>query len=91
MKILHITPSTNGYEEAILISNAIDKTNNLILIEKDGKKFMTGGFIINDTSQIRNILDEIPKKDQFDFVKSFKMDPFVKFYADKNDLEEIKK
>ena len=44
MKILHITPSTNGYEEAILISNAIDKTNNLILIEKDGKKFMTGGF-----------------------------------------------
>jgi len=41
---------------------------------------MTGGFLLNDTPTIRNILDSIPKEEQYDFVKEFKMDPFVKFY-----------
>lgn len=82
MKILHITPSTNGYETVTLIANAINKTNNLAAIEKDGERFMTGGFLINDTPEIREILDAIPKDQQFKFVKEFKMDPFVKFYLE---------
>ncbi len=82
MKILHITPSTNGYEEVVLLANAINKTNNLAAIEKDGQLFMTGGFLINDTPKIREILDTIPKSQQYDFVKEFKMNPFVKFYLE---------
>lgn len=82
MKILHITPSTNGYEEVTLIANNVNKTNNFSVIEKDGEKFMTGGFLINDTPQIRKVLDAIPKKEQYAFVKDFKMDPFVKFYLE---------
>lgn len=80
MKILHITPSSNGYEEVTLLANRIDRTNSLAAIEKDGEMFYTGGFLINDTPQIRAILDAIPVMEQYEFVKSFKMDPFVKFY-----------
>ena len=82
MKILHITPSTNGYEEVVLLANAINKTNNLAAIEKYGQQFMTGGFLINDTPKIREILDAMPKSRQYDFVKEFKMNPFVKFYLE---------
>jgi hypothetical protein len=82
MKILHITPDTNGYEEVILLANAINKTNSLAAIEKDGQQFMTGGFLINDTPRIRELLDVIPKDQQYEFVKEFKMEPFVKFYLE---------
>jgi hypothetical protein len=84
MKILHITPSSNGYEEVELIANRINKKNHLALILKDGKEFMTGGFLINDTPQIRKVLDEIPKYEQYEFVKQFKTTPFVKGYAENN-------
>lgn len=85
MKVLHITPATNGYEEVVLLANAINKTNNLAAIEKDGQQFMTGGFLINDTPKIREVLDAIPKDQQYEFIKDFKMNPFVKFY-----LEDVK-
>ena len=88
MKILHITQKMNGYEDVELIASRVDEHNSLHAIEKNGKKFMSGGFIINDTPQIRKILDEIPKEDQYEFVKSFKMDPYVKLYADENWLTE---
>jgi hypothetical protein len=84
MKILHITPSTNGYEKVTLLANAINRNNSLAAIEKDGEQFMTGGFLINDTPKIREILDSIPKEQQYDFVKEFKISPFVKFYLDDN-------
>lgn len=83
MKILHITPGSEGYEEVILIANRISRNNSMSLIEKnDGQRFMSGGFLINDTPQIRKVLDSIDKKDQYEFVQSFKMDPFVKYYED---------
>ena len=82
MKILHITPSTNGYEEVTLLANRISKTNGFSAIEKNGKQFMTGGFLINDTPQIRAVLDAIPTDKQYDFVKEFKMEPFVRFYLE---------
>lgn len=80
MKILHITPASDGYEEVVLIANQVSRTNSLSIIEKDGKKLMTGGFIINDTPEIRKALDAIPKGNQYEFVKSFRMEPFAKFY-----------
>lgn len=80
MKILHITPSSNGYEEVELLANNVSEVNHLAAISKHGEFSMTGGFLINDTPQIRAILDSIPKEEQYDFVKSFKMDPFVQFY-----------
>ena len=82
MNILHITPSSDGYEEVRLVANQISRTNNLAAIEKDGVQYMTGGFLINDTPRIRQILDSIPKEQQYEFVKEFKMDPFVKFYSE---------
>lgn len=80
MQILHITPSTRGYEIVTLLANSIDRHNSLAAIEKNGEQFWTGGFILNDTPVIRKILDAIPDDEQYEFVKSFKMDPFVKFY-----------
>ncbi len=83
MKILHITPSSNGYEVVKLIANRISQTNHLALIEKDGKEFMTGGLIISDAPAIREALDRIPKNEQYEFAVLFKLDPFVKDYLEK--------
>ena len=80
MNILHITPSSDGYEEVRLVANQINRTNNLAAIAKNGVEYMIGGFLVNDTPRIRQILDAIPKEEQYEFVKEFKMDPFVKFY-----------
>lgn len=80
MQILHITPSSNGYEVVTLIANRISRKNSLAAIEKDGKPFMTGGFLLHDTPEIRAVLDAIPKEHQHKFVMSFKSDPFVKSY-----------
>lgn len=84
MKILHITPKSDGYEEVELIANSINRKNNLAAIVKDGIEYMTGGFLINDTPRIRQILDAIPRDEQYNFVKDFKMDPFVKFYLEED-------
>jgi hypothetical protein len=82
MKVLHITPSTNGYEEVTLLANRISKTNGFSAIEKNGEQFMTGGFLIKDTPQIRAVLDAIPKEQQYQFVTDFKIEPFVKCYLE---------
>jgi hypothetical protein len=75
MKILHITPSTEGYESVELLANRISRTNNLAAIRKNGQVFYTGGFLIHDTPEIRAVLDKIPKAAQYEFIKEFKMDP----------------
>ena len=82
MKILHITPSTKGYEVVTLLANRISETNGFSAIKKNGEQFMTGGFLINDTPQIRAVLDAIPTDKQYEFVKAFKMEPFVRFYLE---------
>ncbi len=82
MKILHITPNSKGYEEVTLLANRISKTNGFSAIEKNGEQFSTGGFLINDTPQIRDVLDAIPTEKQYDFVKDFKIEPFVRFYLE---------
>lgn len=84
MKILHITPNDKGYEEVTLLANRINRKNSFAAIEKDGEQYMTGGFIINDTPEIRNVLDAIPKEQQYEFVKSFRMEPFAKFYLEED-------
>lgn len=80
MKILHITPKTNGYKEVELLANAVNKNNSLAVIKDEEGLKMTGGFLINDTLEIRKVLDSIEKDKQYEFIQSFKMDPFVKFY-----------
>jgi hypothetical protein len=82
MNVLHITPATNGYELVTLLANKVSKTNGFAAIEKEGEQFMTGGFILNDTPEIRAALDAIPKENQYNFVKDFKMEPFVKLYLE---------
>ena len=64
-KILHITPATNGYEEVTLLANHVNKDNHFAVIEMaDGNKYMTGGLLLNDTPEVRQFLDSIPKKDR---------------------------
>jgi len=82
MKILHITPSSNGYEEVTLLANRVSRKNHMSMIERDGEKFFTGGLLINDTAAIRKVLDAVPASDQYEFVRSFKCDPFKKPYYD---------
>jgi CO dehydrogenase nickel-insertion accessory protein CooC1 len=82
MNVLHIASNTDGYESVILIANRVSKKNQLSLIEKNGEQHMTGGFIITDSPLIRATLDTIPKHGQYDFVKQFKVDPFVKMYQE---------
>ena len=86
MEVLHITPSTNGYEKVTLLANKISKKNGFSAIEKNGEQFATGGFLINDSPQIRNVLDAIPTEKQYEFVKDFRSIPFFKSYLlDEND------
>lgn len=80
MKILHITPATNGYEVVTLVANNVSRSNSLAVIEKDGQILMTGGYLINDTPEIRKVLDMIDRDKQFEFVQQFKSTPMVKFY-----------
>lgn len=54
-------------------------------MKKNGEEFLSGGFIIEDTPLNRKILDSLPINEQLDFVKSFKKDPFIKFYYNDND------
>jgi len=70
MKILHITPDSDGYEEVDLLANRHSKNNQLAVIEKNGEQFITGGFLIQDTPMTRAALDELPKDFQYFFVKS---------------------
>ena len=87
MKILHIAQNSNGYEEVTLIANRISKKVRMPLIEIDGVKKMTGGFLINDTPEIRSILDGMDHDTQYEFMKSIKCDPYVKIYASDEDLK----
>lgn len=88
MKVLHIAQNTIGFEEVTLLANAVDKRNNLAVIEKNGQIYYTGGFLLNDTPEIRAILNNIPNKDQYEFVKTIKVDPFVAFYYDKEKVKQ---
>jgi hypothetical protein len=84
MKILHIAPNTNGYEEVILVANRCSTKIHLAVILRENKKCLTGGYLLNNTPEIRVILDKISLDKQYDFVKSFKSTPFVKLYASTN-------
>lgn len=84
MNILHITPSSNGYESVRLLANRVSRQNQLAVIEKDGEILMTGGYLINDTSQIRGILDSMSPSDQYEFIKSIKDNPFASLYYEED-------
>ena len=81
-KILHLTPSTNGYEEVYLVANRISRNNGLAMIYREGNGGLhyTGGLLLNDTPQIRQVLDGIDEDRQYDFVVSIKSDPFIRAY-----------
>lgn len=80
MKILHITPSSNGYEQVTLLANRHSQKNHLAVIEKNGEQFITGGFLIEDNYINRKCLDKVTKEKQYDFIKSLRQEPFVKSY-----------
>lgn len=79
MKVLHITPFSNGYEVVQLLANRVNKKNSFSVIKKenDNEPLISGGFLINDTPEIRNALNNIPKEKQYNFVKNFKSQPLA--------------
>ena len=83
MNILHITPSSNGYEVVQLIANKVDKTNGLAVISINGELNYTGGFLIEDNAYTRNILNVLPKSMQYEFIKNIRAIPFEKEYLNK--------
>ena len=84
MEVLHITPSTNGYEIVELIANKYNSKISLSVINTNEGIRMTGGFILENTHIIRSVLDSIPKKEQYNFIKSFRNIPFVKEYYEED-------
>lgn len=80
MKILHITPSSNGYEEVELIANRYSKNNHMAVIKKEGEEHFTGGFIVEDNFINRTWLDKVTRDKQYDFIKSLRQEPFTKAY-----------
>lgn len=82
MKIIHITQNNEGYEIVTLVANRYSKTNSMHVIEKDGEILVTGGFILNDTPELRSLLDSTEKEKQYDLIKSIVREPFVKMYAE---------
>jgi hypothetical protein len=89
MKILHITPASIGYEEVTLLANAVNRTNGLAVIEKDGVLYYTGGFLIKDTPEIRKVLDALSPEKQYEFIRDFKSLPFVRFYYEEKGYETL--
>jgi hypothetical protein len=80
MKVLHITPSSGGYEEVELIANRVSQTNGLAVIKKDGELYYTGGIIFEDLEKIRKVFDALPKEEQYELALAFKTTPFVKMF-----------
>jgi len=81
MKVLHITPSSNGYEIVKLLANRYSRKNQLAVIENEqvGHSF-TGGLLFNNTERIRKLFDSIPKNELYDFARELKEMPFEKAY-----------
>ena len=80
MNVIHITPSTDGYEIVELIANKVNKRNQLTVIKKDGTLYYTGGIILEDNPLVRKVLDPLPKNEQYAVASMFKYTPFVKAY-----------
>lgn len=86
MKVLHITPSSEGYQEVNLIANRYSRKNQLAVIEYNGQESFTGGVLLNDTPAIREVLNRIPKTEQYNFVKEFKVNPWAKAYLNEYEI-----
>ncbi len=85
MKVLHITPNSNGYEVVELLANRYSRKNQLAVIKNDkGEELCTGGIILTNSNKIKSILDTIPRSEQYNWVREFRITPFVKFYFDED-------
>ena len=82
MKVLSITDDGNGYKEAILIANRVNRKNHFSAIEIDGEIMVSGGFIVEDTHYIREMLDKYDREDHYEIIKSIRVEPFVKSYLE---------
>ena len=92
MKILHLTPESNGYENVELIANRFDEHNQMAVIQQENASDLsiTGGFLICDTPEIRAILDKVKKEDQYKFIKMLREIPYAKLYYNEPKKEEPK-
>jgi hypothetical protein len=84
MKVLHITPSSDGYEKVDLIANRVNKKNHLAVIKKNGEIFYTGGIIFPDNPLMRELFNNYPQKDHYKIASMLKNDPFEKAYYEED-------
>jgi len=83
MNVIHITPSMSetGYEIVELLANRYSRTNSMAVIKnKNGEILFTCGYILENTPIITNILDTISPSEQYNFIQTFKTEPFVQSY-----------
>jgi len=80
MKVLHITLITDGYEEVELIANAVSPTNSLAVISIDEALYFTGGIILQDTPDIRILLNSIEKQYLYRTMLQVMTKPYIKQY-----------
>jgi hypothetical protein len=79
IRVLHITPSSNGYEEVWLLANRVTRRNHLAVIEDDkGEVSYTGGIILD--LKVKPVLDMLEGEEQYEFIQGFRKTPFVKDY-----------
>jgi len=84
MKVIHIRNNNLGYEIVKLIANSVSRKNKHKVIEKNGNAYFTKGFILANTESIKKILDSLEKTEQYNFVKTFREEPFVSMYLNNN-------
>jgi len=81
MQVLHITPSTKGYEVVKLLANQVDRRNSFSVIERpNGDIHMTGGLIFEDTQLIRSFFESVAPDMVYELAQSLRIQPYVKMF-----------
>lgn len=81
MNVLHIADNQpTGIEEVELLANRYNKRNFLHVIKRANKIFHTGGFIFENTDEVKAIFHHFPPEKHYEVAKKLKVDPFVKDY-----------
>lgn len=70
-----------GYQKYLLAANRISKKNGFhLVVNKNGEPEIGGAMIIQDTPDVRNILDNIPKEKQYDIMVQVRHPEYAKLY-----------
>lgn len=73
-----------GYQEYLLAANKISPNNGFhLVVNKNGEPEIGGAMIIQDTEDVRNILDNVPKSKQYDVMIQLRHPEYAQLYWSK--------